>query len=49
MVSTSPKDRVVGPLPNDMAFFWLVNRGYTTHLRYLDDPPRTPYRVAEWD
>ena len=41
MVSKSPKDRVVGPLPNDHS--WLINAGDPNHLitniTNWDDPP----------
>ena len=34
----SPKDRVVGPLPNGRTS-WLTNGGDPNHLQVLDDPP----------
>ena len=34
MISKSPKDRVVGPLPNGRTS-WLVNEGDPKYLRYL--------------
>ena len=53
MVNKSPKDRVVGPLPNGRAS-WLINGGDPKHLRpSWDDPPSTwvyVYHVSKsWD
>ena len=35
----SPKDRVVGPLPNGRTP-WLINGGDPNHLLNWDDPPK---------